>query len=46
MLGIGFAMLIIDPIVSYPLLSFFTFFMWALLLGIDLFLILSPEGIS
>ena len=46
MLGIGFVMLIIDQHVSNPPPSFFTIFMWALLLGIDLYLTLLPEEIN
>jgi len=46
MLGIGFAMLIIDQLVSNPLLLFFAISMWALLHGIDLCLTLLLEEIS
>ena len=46
MLGIESAMLRIDPIGSNPLPFFFATFMWASLLGTDIFLIPLPEGIS
>ena len=46
MLGIGFEVLIIDLLVSNPLQLFFAIFTLASLLGIDLFLILSLEGVS
>ena len=46
MLGLGFAMLKIDLLVSNPPLFFSEIFMWVLLLGIGLFLILLLEGIS
>src|SRR3990170_1950291 len=45
MLGIGFFMLKIDQLVSNLLPFFFAIFMWELLLGIDLCLILLLEGI-
>ena len=46
MLGIGFAMLIIDLFVSNPPLFFFVVFMWASPLGIDSSLIRLPVEIS
>ena len=46
MLVIEFAMLGIDPLGSNLLPFFFAIFMYALLLGIDIFLIPLPEGIS
>ena len=45
MLGIGFAMLIIDLFVNNLLSFFFAAFMWASLLGIDSFLIQLLVGI-
>ena len=46
MLGIEFSMLKINLLGSFLLPYFFTIFMVALLLGIDVFLIPLPEGIS
>ena len=46
MLGIEFAMLKIDLLGSNLLPFFFAIFMYALLLGIDVFLIPLPKGIS
>ena len=46
MLGTEFVMLIIDLFESNPLLFCFVIFRWALVLGIDLLLILSPEVVS
>ena len=46
MLGIGFAMLIIDLFISNLPLFFFAVFMWASPLGIDSFLIRLAVGIS